>query len=73
MKLSNGQKQSITALVKILSLETLIKIKNGQIPHLEDLQFSLFNPSSLQERSEIHTMLDKEIKDRKKKLHKVIQ
>jgi hypothetical protein len=71
MKLSNGQKHSIEALSKILSLEALIKIKEGEIKDFEELQIHLFNPDSYQEKIEMHSIIEKEILERRKKLKKV--
>ena len=71
MKLSDGQKHSIEALSKILSLEALIKIKEGEVKDLEDLNLNLFNPDSFQEKIEMHSIIEKEIIERRKKLKKV--
>lgn len=73
MNLSDGQKHSIAALSKILSLETLLKIREGQITDFNDLQLNLFNPSSLQELTEVHSIIEKEIAERQKKLQKALQ
>lgn len=73
MNLSDGQKHSIAALSKILSLETLLKIREGQITDFNDLQLNLFNPSSLQELTEVHSIIEKEIAERRKKLQKALQ
>jgi hypothetical protein len=72
MKLSDGQKHSIEALSKILSLEALIKIKEGEIKDFEELQLNLFNPDSYQEKIEMNSIIEKEISERKKKLKKVL-
>ena len=72
MKLSDGQKHSIEALSKILSLEALIKIKEGEIKDFEELQLILFNPDSYQEQVEMHSIIEKEIIERRKKLKKVL-
>ena len=72
MKLSDGQKHSIEALSKILSLEALIKIKEGEIKDFEELQLNLFNPESYQEKIEMHSIIEKEISERQKKLKKVL-
>jgi hypothetical protein len=71
MKLSEGQKHSIEALSKILSLEALIKIKEGEINEFEDLNLNLFNPDSYQELIEMHSIIEKEISERRKKLTKL--
>jgi len=71
VKLSEGQKQSIEALSKILSLEALLKIKAGEIKDLEDLNLKLFNPKSYMEMIELHTIIEKEISERRKTLKKV--
>lgn len=73
MNLSDGQKHSIAALSKILSLETLLKVREGQITDFNDLQLNLFNPSSLQELTEVHSIIEKEIAERRKKLQKALQ
>lgn len=70
MKLSEGQRQSIEALSKILSLEALIKIKEGEIKDFEELELKLFNPDSYQEKIEMHSIIEKEIIERYKKLKK---
>jgi hypothetical protein len=72
MKLSDGQKQSIVALSKILSLETLLKIMNGGRIDLEVLNLNLFNPDSPEEKVELHAIVEKEIVERRKKLQKAI-
>jgi len=72
MKLSDGQKHSIEALSKILSLEALIKIKEGEIKDFEEIQLSLFNPDSYQEKVEMHSIIEREIIERRKKLKKVL-
>ena len=72
MKLSDGQRHSIQALSKILSLEALIKIKEGEIKDFEDLELKLFNPESYQEKIEMHSIIEKEITERRKKLKKVL-
>ena len=72
MKLSDGQKHSIEALSKILSLEALIKIKEGEIKDFEELQLNLFNPDSYQEKIEMNSIIEKEISERQKKLKKVL-
>ena len=72
MKLSEGQKHSIEALSKILSLEALIKIKEGEINEFEDLNLNLFNPDSYQELIEMYSIIEKEISERRKKLKKVL-
>ena len=72
MKLSLGQKDSIEALSRILSLETLIKIREGQIRKFDDLNLNLFNPSSTEEKDEMYGIIEKEIAERRKKLKKVI-
>jgi len=72
MKLSDGQKHSIEALSKILSLEALIKIKEGEVKDLEELNLNLFNPDSFQEKIEMHSIIEKEISERRKKLKKVL-
>jgi hypothetical protein len=72
MKLSVGQKNSIEALSKILSLETLLRIKEGRIKDFEELNLNLFNPGSYQEKIELDTIIEKEICERKKKLKKVL-
>jgi hypothetical protein len=71
MKLSDGQKHSLEALSKILSLEALIKIKEGEITDFEELSLNLFNPESYQEMIEMHSIIEKEISERRKKLKKV--
>ena len=71
MKLSVGQKHSIEALSKILSLEALLRIKEGEIKDLEELNLILFNPDSYQEKIEMNSIIEKEIKERRKKLKKV--
>ena len=71
MKLSEGQKHSIVALSKILSLEALLRIKEGKIKDLEELNLKLFNPDSYMERIELHTIIEKEINERRKTLKKV--
>ena len=72
MKLSEGQKHSIEALSKILSLEALLRIKEGEIKDLEELNLILFNPGSYQEKIEMNSIIEKEISVRKKKLKKVL-
>ncbi len=72
MKLSDGQKHSLEALSKILSLEALIKIKEGEITDFEELSLNLFNPESYQEKIEMHSIIEKEIIERRKKLKKVL-
>jgi len=72
MKLSQGQKHSIEALSKILSLEALLRIKEGEIKEFEELNLNLFNPDSYQEKIELNSIIEKEISDRKKKLKKVL-
>jgi hypothetical protein len=72
MKLSEGQKHSIEALSKILSLEALLKIKEGEIKDFEELNLNLFNPDSYHEKIEMHTIIEKEIRERRKKLRKVL-
>ena len=72
MKLSDGQKHSIEALSKILSLEALLRIKEGEIKDLEELNLILFNPGSYQEKIEMNSIIEKEISVRKKKLKKVL-
>jgi hypothetical protein len=72
MKLSDGQKHSIEALSKILSLEALLKIKGGEIKAFEELNLILFNPDSYQEKVELNSIIEKEISERKKKLKKVL-
>ena len=72
MKLSDGQKHSIEALSKILSLEALLKIKEGEIKTFEELNLILFNPHSYQEKIELDSIIEKEISERKKKLKKVL-
>jgi hypothetical protein len=72
MKLSEGQKHSIEALSKILSLEALLRIKEGEIKDLEELNLILFNPDSYQEKIEMNSIIEKEISVRKKKLKKVL-
>jgi len=72
MKLSEGQRHSIQALSKILSLEALIKIKEGEIKDFEDLELKLFNPESYQEKIEMYSIIEKEITERRKKLKKVL-
>ena len=73
MKLSDGQKHSIEALSKILSLDALIKLKEGEIKEFEELHLNLFNPDSYQEKIEMHSIIEKEINERRKKLKKVLQ
>ncbi len=72
MKLSLGQKHSIEALSRILSLETLLKIRKGQIGKFDDLNLNLFSPSTAEEKDEMHHIIEKEIADRRKKLRKAI-
>ncbi len=72
MKLSEGQKHSIEALSKILSLEALLKIKEGEITDFDELNLNLFNPDSYHEKIEMHTIIEKEIRERRKKLRKVL-
>ena len=72
MKLSEGQKHSIEALSKILSLESLLKIKDGEIRDFEELNLNLFNPDSYQEKIEMNSIIEKEISERRKKLKKVL-
>ena len=72
MKLSEGQKHSIEALSKILSLESLLKIKDGEIKNFEELNLNLFNPDSYQEIIEMNSIIEKEISERRKKLKKVL-
>lgn len=72
MKLSEGQKHSIEALSKILSLEALLRIKDGEIKDLKELNLILFNPDSYQEKIEMNSIIEKEISERKKKLKKVL-
>lgn len=72
MKLSQGQKHSIEALSKILSLESLLKIKEGEIKEFEELNLHLFNPDSYQEKIEMNSIIEKEISERRKKLRKVL-
>jgi len=71
MKLSEGQKHSIEALSKILSLESLLRIKEGEIKEFEELNLNLFNPDSYQEKIEMNSIIEKEIIERRKKLKKV--
>jgi len=73
MKLSEGQRHSIEALSKILSLETLLKIKDGEVKEFDELNLHLFNPNSYQEQIEMYTIIEKEIAERRKKLKKVLQ
>ncbi len=49
MRLTEGQRDYIEALSRILSLETLIKIMDGNIKEFEDLQLNLVNPESAEE------------------------
>lgn len=72
MKLSDGQKHSIEALSKILSLESLLRIKEGEIREFEELNLNLFNPDSYQEKIEMNSIIEKEIIERRKKLKKVL-
>ena len=72
MKLSEGQKHSIEALSKILSLESLLRIKEGEIKEFEELNLNLFNPDSYQEKIEMNSIIEKEIIERRKKLKKVL-
>ena len=72
MKLSVGQKHSIQALSRILSLETLLKIRKGQISKFDDLNLNLFNPLSDEEKDEMYRIVEKEITERRKRLKKVI-
>jgi hypothetical protein len=72
MKLSEGQKHTIEALSKILSLETLLKIKEGEVKEFEELNLNLLNPGSYQEQIEMHSIIEKEIAERRKKLQKVL-
>jgi len=72
MTLSSGQKESIEALSKILPLEVLLKNKAGEIKELEDLHLNLFNPPSMEERTEMDAILDKEIAERKRRLSRVL-
>ena len=71
MRLSEGQRHSIEALSKILSLEALLKIKEGEIKDFEELNLNLFNPDSYQEKIELNSIIEKEISERRKKLKKI--
>ena len=73
MRLSNGQRDSIEALSKILSLETLLKIKEGNTREFAKLHLKLFNPGSEEEKQEMNTIIEKEIAERRKKLKKAFQ
>ena len=72
MKLSDGQRNSIEALSKILSLEALLRIKEGETKDLEELNLLLFSPDSYQEKIEMDSIIEKEISERRKKLNKVL-
>jgi hypothetical protein len=72
MTLSDGQRESITVLSRILPLEVLLKIKEGKIKEFEDLHLHLFNPHSAEERSELDAILDREIAERKRRLSRVL-
>jgi hypothetical protein len=72
MRLSEGQRQTIEALSKILPLEVLLKLKAGEIKDLEDLHLNLFDLDSREEQCEMDSILEKEISERKRKLNRVL-
>ncbi len=72
MRLSEGQKQTIEALSRILPLEVLLKIKEGKLKDFEDLHLNLFDPDTTEERTEMDAILEKEIAERKRKLNRVL-
>ena len=73
MRLTEGQRDYIEALSRILSLETLIKIMDGNIKEFEDLQLNLVNPESAEENTELYNIIRKEIAERRKRLNKALQ
>lgn len=73
MRLTEGQRDYIEALSRILSLETLIKIMDGNIKEFEDLQLNLVNPESAEENAELYNIIRKEIAERRKRLNKALQ
>ncbi len=73
MRLSEGQRHYLEALSRILSLETLLKIMDGNIKEFEDLQLNLVNPESVEENTELYQILEKEIAERRKRLNKALQ
>jgi len=73
MRLSEGQRQTIEALSRILPLEVLLKIKDGKLKDFEDLHLNLFDPDTQEERTEMAAILEKEIAERKRKLNRVLQ
>ncbi len=73
MRLSEGQKQTIEALSRILPLEVLLKIKAGKIKDFEDLHLNLLDPDTQEERTEMDAILEKEIAERKRKLNRVLR
>jgi hypothetical protein len=73
MRLSEGQRHYLEALSRILSLETLLKIMDGNIKEFEDLQLNLVNPESAEENTELYQILEKEIAERRKRLNKALQ
>ena len=73
MRLSEGQKQTIEAISKILPLEVLLKIKEGKLKDFEELHLNLFDPDTQEERTEMDAILEKEIAERKRRLSRVLQ
>jgi hypothetical protein len=72
MRLSDGQKQTIEALSKILPLEVLLKIKEGKIREFEDLHLNLFDPGSNEEKMEMEEIIDREISERRRRINKIL-
>ena len=73
MRLSEGQKQTIQALSRILPLDVLLKIKDGKIKDFRDLHLNLLDPDTQEERMEMDAILEKEISERKRKLNRVLR
>ena len=73
MRLSEGQKQTIEALSRILPLDVLLKIKDGKIKDFRDLHLNLLDPDTQEERMEMDAILEKEISERKRKLNRVLR
>jgi hypothetical protein len=73
MRLSEGQKQTIEALSRILPLDVLLKIKDGKIKDFGDLHLNLLDPDTQEERTEMDAILEKEISERKRRLNRVLR
>lgn len=65
MSLTEGQKKYLIVLCKTLSIESLLKLKKGNIEGIKDFNTYLIDPNLIREHKEMLNIINNEIRKRR--------